>query len=275
MSRYENYDQTSATYDQNRAPIGVEILAGCFAMSGKRLDEMVVLDAGCGTGAYSQEMLRFVGRIHAVDLSAGMLAVAAAKLEALGKERIAFHRADLLDLPFEAETFDGIMVNQVLHHLDTPGSGAYPNHEAVIGSLARKLKPGGVLVINTCSREQVVKGFWTAALVPDAAARISERYMPLGEVERALRASGLTCRGRFVPVDAVIGDASYFDARGPLRKEWRDGDSLWALTTPAELSAALSRITDLDQKGELEDFVARLDAERPNVGQITFVCAVR
>jgi ubiquinone/menaquinone biosynthesis C-methylase UbiE len=276
MSTYEDYNRTSASYDRSRIPIGVEIIAGCFAQGAKRLDEMVVLDAGCGTGSYSRELLRFVGRIHAVDISAGMLDVASAKLAA-GREagRVELLQAGLNDLPFADGTFDGIMVNQVLHHLDAPGATTYPQHEDALRRLARLLKPGGALVINTCSHEQVLRGAWTSALVPEAAARLCDRYMPIAEVERVVRECGLTYRGRFVPVDAVVGGNAYFDPRGPLSKEWRDGDSLWALATETELEGALQRARDLDASGELDDFVARHDAERHNIGQVTFLFATR
>jgi ubiquinone/menaquinone biosynthesis C-methylase UbiE len=276
MSTYEDYDRTSASYDRTRLPIGVEILVGCFAQGPKRLAEMKVLDAGCGTGAYAQALLPFVGHVDAVDFSAGMLAVAAKKLAGASEaQRIAFLRADLADLPFEEGRFDGIMVNQVLHHVDAPGSAGYPKHEDVLRKLARLLAPGGALVINTCSHEQVFKGFWPSAVVPAAAARMSDRYMPIDDVERVMKECGLTCRGRFVPVDAVTGGDAYFDVRGPLRKEWRDGDSLWALATETELEEALQKIRDLDGSGQLDDFVARHDAERRNVGQVTFVFATR
>jgi ubiquinone/menaquinone biosynthesis C-methylase UbiE len=276
VSTYENYDRTSTSYDRTRVPIGLEIIAGCFARGAKRLDEMVVLDAGCGTGSYAQALLPSVARIHAVDISAGMLEVAAAKLSAAREaQRIEFHRAGLVALPFEDASFDGIMVNQVLHHLDEPGTATYPRHQDVIRELVRVLAPGGALVVNTCSREQVFRGFWPSALVPEAAARMADRYMPIGELERIMRECGLSCRGRFVPVDAVTGGDAYFDARGPLRKEWRDGDSLWALTTEPELARAVAHGRELDRTGELDAFVAHHDAQRCNIGQVTFVAATR
>ncbi len=43
---YENYPKTSQNFDLTRRPIGVEILLGCFAMLGRPLSELVVLDAG-------------------------------------------------------------------------------------------------------------------------------------------------------------------------------------------------------------------------------------
>lgn len=266
-STYENYDATSAAYDAGRIAIGAEIIAGAFALSGKPLHEMSVLDAGCGTGSYSVELLPLVGRIHAVDASEGMLSVARTKLA--HDARVTLTQGDLrkLDEVLGQKTFDGIMMNQVLHHIDTP--------EAVIHALARRLVPGGVLIVNTCSREQILKGFWSATLVPEAAERMADRYLALGVLEHAMRNGGLKVRGRFVPVDAIVGGAAHFDVRGPLRKEWRDTDSLWALATPEELERALAKVRALDARGDLETWMHGIDASRPNVGQITFVVAAK
>ena len=92
MSSYENYTQKSGNYDKTREPVGTEIIVGCFAHAPVPLDRMTVLDAGSGTGSYSQALLGYVGRIEAVDLNPGMLEVAARKLAGPRAEgRISFH----------------------------------------------------------------------------------------------------------------------------------------------------------------------------------------
>jgi SAM-dependent methyltransferase len=77
MSSYENYTQKSGNYDKTREPVGTGIIVGCFAHAPVPLDQMRVLDAGSGTGSYSQALLAYVGRIEAVDLNPGMLEVTA------------------------------------------------------------------------------------------------------------------------------------------------------------------------------------------------------
>ena len=119
MSRYEDYHAVSRAYDETRSPIGTGILRGCLTAAGRPLPDIRLLDAGCGTGAYSQAMLPHVGHIDAVDLNEGMLSVARAKMaddEASG--HIAFHLGSIDALPFADETFDAALINQVLHHLD-------------------------------------------------------------------------------------------------------------------------------------------------------------
>jgi len=276
MSSYENYTQKSGNYDKTREPAGTEITVGCFAHARVPLDRMVVLDAGCGTGNYSQAMLDYVGRIEAVDLNPGMLEVAARKLaEPRSEGRISFHSSRIDELPFEDATFDGVMINQVLHHLPDDVSEGFPAHRRVFREFARVLKPGGVLVVNTCSQEQLRHGYWHYSLIPEAADALRARYVPLDDLVEILGDCDFAYRGRFAPVDATIQGDSYFDPRGPLVKEWRDGDSVWSLLAEDRLEKVLSRIRKLDERGGLETYLARNDALRPHIGQVTILFASR
>ena len=97
-------------------------------------------------------------------------------------------------LPFEDGCFDAVMVNQVLHHLaDSPPDG-WPMLRRVLGEFARVLRPGGVAVINTCSHEQLRRGWWYASLVPEAVETIRRRYADR-EVLTALLAGPDSPRG--------------------------------------------------------------------------------
>jgi SAM-dependent methyltransferase len=276
MSSYENYTQKSGNYDKTREPVGTEIIVGCFAHAPVPLDRMRVLDAGSGTGSYSQALLAHVGRIEAVDLNPDMLEVAARKLAGpRGEGRISFHPTRIDELPFEDAALDGIMINQVLHHLPDEASQGFPAHRRVFREFARVLKPGGILTVNTCSQEQLRHGYWHYGLIPEAADALRNRYIPLDELIEILDDYGFSRRGRFVPIDATVQGESYFDPRGPLDKEWRDGDSVWSLVTEDRLDRALSLIHKLDERGELEAYVARNDALRPHIGQATIVFALR
>jgi ubiquinone/menaquinone biosynthesis C-methylase UbiE len=276
MSSYEDYTQTSENYDKTREPVGTEISVGCFAHAPVPLDQMVVLDAGCGTGNYSRAMLHYVGRIEAVDLNPGMLEVAAQKLSGPQAEgRISFHSARIDALPFEDGTFDGVMINQVLHHLPDDPTKGFPIHRQVFGEFARVLKTGGVLVVNTCSQEQIRYGYWHYHLIPEAADALRSRYAPLDELVEILDDCGFAYRGRFAPLDVTVQGEPYFDPHGPLDKEWRDGDSVWSLVSEERLERAFSRIQELDERGELEAYLARNDARRRDIGQATILFAFR
>lgn len=276
MSHYEQYDETSRHYDHTRVTVGAEIILGCLALQDKPLEKMVVLDAGCGTGAYSQAIVGRVGRIEAMDMSRGMLDAARLKLgrwQASG--RIAFHRGSITALPFKPAGLDGVMINQVLHHLPDDAEAGYPLHRRVFTEFAKVLRPGGCLVINSCSRRQIDGAYWYYQLARHAKAAMAAGFVALEVIEAMLVDAGFTLEGRFVPVDGLCQGEAYFSGRGPLDKAWRDGDSFWARADEAELESALDRVRGMDREGTLDAFVAEHDAARAHIGQITFIHATR
>ncbi len=276
MSSYENYTATSAHYDSTREPIGIEIILGCLARSGRPLAEQILVDAGCGTGSYSLALVDHVARIEAVDMNEGMLGVARTKLaDAEAAGRISFHHAAIDGLPLGDTSVDAVMINQVLHHLPDDAAEAWPLTRKVIGEFARVLRPGGVLVVNFCSHEQQRRGWWFFPLIEPIAERMIERHVPLVELESLIADCGFDPCGRFVPSDAILQGSSYFDPRGPLDATWRAGDSVWAMLTPEELDRVEKLVRGMDDRGELKDFVAEHDAERVHVGQATFLYATR
>ncbi len=276
MSVFEKYDETSRHYDRTRVPVGAEILLGCLARHEKPLHELTVLDAGCGTGAYSQTIAGRVGRIEALDMSAGMLDQARAKLAAEAEAgRIRFHQGSIMELPLEAGTVDAVTINQVVHHLgDTPEDG-FERLRAVVAEFARVLRPGGVLVFNHCSQTQLRDAYWYYFLCPEGHESVRRRFAPLEALRAIFEDAGFVNRGSFVPVDAVCQGDAYFDGRGPLDKAWRDGDSFWAQVDAAEVDGALARVRELDAGGTLDAFVTEHDTRRPEIGQITFLSASR
>ncbi len=98
-----------------------------------------VLDAGCGTGRLTRDLLEALpeGQVVALDVSQNMLEAARAYLEPEFGERVEFVRCDLLELPFDNE-FDGIFSTASFHWV--------LDHERLFRNLYRALRPGGWLV---------------------------------------------------------------------------------------------------------------------------------
>lgn len=275
MSSYEDYTNVAGAYDGTRSAVGVEIISGCLGSSTVPLEEQYLLDAGCGTGNYSRAMMDRVGRIAAVDMNEGMLAQAKTKFSHPGAPRIQFHRAVIDCLPFDPAVFDGVMINQVLHHITDDAESGYPNISAVMVEFARVLKPGGRLIINTCSHRQIESGFWYGTLIPEEISMMRARHVALPEMQAMLEQNGFEYCGSFVPVDAVMQGTAYMDPRGPLDANWRKGDSLWSTLSPERLEEVCARIRRLDDAGQLEAFVRENDAPRLDIGQMTFMHARR
>jgi len=105
------------------------------ALRPEELRDKLVLDVGCGMGRFAEVATRWGAHVVGVDLSAA--AEVAAKNLA-DREFVAF-QADAFALPFAPESFDIIYSVGVLHHT--------PDCEAAVKSLAKFLKPGGILAV--------------------------------------------------------------------------------------------------------------------------------
>jgi ubiquinone/menaquinone biosynthesis C-methylase UbiE/DNA-binding transcriptional ArsR family regulator len=98
-----------------------------------------VLDLGTGTGRILELFGPHIERGLGIDLSPAMLAIARARLDRAGLRHCAVRQGDIYDLPAAKDTFDAVIIHQVLHYLDD-GAGA-------IREAARVLRPGGRLVV--------------------------------------------------------------------------------------------------------------------------------
>ena len=275
-AEFEEYSTASASYDAVRVPVGLELIARCLARSPVALGRQVLVDAGCGTGNYLLAFAGEVRRLHGIDSNPGMLEKARRKLGRRSDRTLS--RGSITALPFADASVDGVMCNQVLHHLDDPdrrrtgAAGRWPHTAACIREAQRILRPGGVLVINTCSRRQLADGFWWADLIPDAMGRVARRYAPLQELAVLLRQAGLVVETELA-LAAPLQGAGYLDPRGPLRESWRRSDSTWSLCRPEELEKAMARLEAMLDGDRMGCYLEQREAARREVGQTTSVCA--
>lgn len=249
---FENYQETSQSYDKTRVQIGIEILLGCFASTPRPLAEQIILDGGCGTGNYIEALQGKVGSLRGLELNKGMLAKATAKFQHHPNIRLA--QGDLTALPYEDRSFDGMMCNQVIHHMVSPSSD-FSQLWQMVQEAYRVLLPGGVLVFNTCSQQQLRDGFWWAASIPEAVERMAKRCPTLDTIASTLQAVGFRFGGKVVPLDGILQGENYLDPTGPLKKDYRDGDSTWALATQEELDRALLKVQRMNRDGTMAQYL--------------------
>jgi ubiquinone/menaquinone biosynthesis C-methylase UbiE len=109
----------------------------CKALAGKPFRSL--LDLGTGTGRMLEMFGPEIERGLGLDLSLDMLHLARDRLERAGLKNCSVRQGDIYDLPLADESFDVVILHQVLHVLD---DGARAIHEA-----ARVLRPGGRLLV--------------------------------------------------------------------------------------------------------------------------------
>ena len=273
---YEDYDSTSGSYDNTRVPIGLPIILDYLASTPNALSEQTVLDAGCGTGSYLSALRSRIGRLHGQELNAGMQQVA--KNRFMDDPSVEIAQGSITQLPFADETFDGIICNQVLHHLDRGNShdadsAAFPNIQNFFHESFRVLRSHGVLIINTSSDHQYRDGFWWATLIPAAIERMSARFPSIDGLEEMFQQTGFVGFETLVLFDEVLQGENYLDPAGPFSAAWRAGDSAWSLTTEQELSLALDNVTSRLEDGSMNDFLEEREQQRAKIGQTTFLVA--
>jgi ubiquinone/menaquinone biosynthesis C-methylase UbiE len=110
-----------------------------------------VLEIGSGTGHALVWLARAVGtsgKVHGIDLSDGMIAVAEDRLRQEGlADLIELRSGDAADLPYPAGSMDAVFMSFTLELFDTPD---IPN---VLAQCRRVLRTGGRIVVVGMSKE--------------------------------------------------------------------------------------------------------------------------
>jgi ubiquinone/menaquinone biosynthesis C-methylase UbiE len=131
-----------------------------------------VLDIGCGSGVYLEELLHMGFDGCGMDISDEMLSVTRTRLAgAVAERRLHLAQGDVEHIPFESNAFDLVICIGVFGYL--------LSDEAAIREILRVLKPGGFFLLNLTNMYSLsdadfvlrrkVRSFFTAAPALEAA----------------------------------------------------------------------------------------------------------
>ena len=98
-----------------------------------------LLDLGTGTGRMLELFAGDIERGLGLDLSLDMLALARARLDRVGLKHCTVRHGDIYDLALPRDTFDVVIIHQVLHFLD--------DSARALREAARVSRPGGRLLV--------------------------------------------------------------------------------------------------------------------------------
>ena len=271
MSHFENYQNVSRFYENTRTAVGVDIIRNHLENGELPINKQLLVDAGCGTGLYSAALVNHVRKIEAIDLNAGMLKIAKEKMNSEEKKGlINFYISSIDSLPLDNDTADAVMINQVLHHLPDNLTRGWTHHEKVFREFWRVLKSGGMLIINSCSPEQIECGFWFYNLIPEALQKMTLKVINLSDLNNLLKNCGFSNTVQEVNMDLVLQSDAYFYSEGIFNADWRSGDSIWSLVPEEILSEVMIKANKMHKEGELEAYLKHHDQNRKTTGQVTF-----
>jgi len=98
-----------------------------------------VLELGCGTGLFTEDLSLKAGRVTATDFSDEMIAKAAELRKTL--PNVSFSKENAIQLSFEDQSFDTVFMANLIHVIADP--------DRVIAESRRVLKPGGRIIITS------------------------------------------------------------------------------------------------------------------------------
>jgi arsenite methyltransferase len=158
MSGIKNH-QPSATYLDFQAEVGITKHVGGFAATDELLslchieDAKEVLNVGCGIGVGVAYIARKFGcRVVGVDISEKMIGWSRLRTgEEKVVDKVELQVANVLDLPFEDDRFDAVIVESVLAFVD--------DKQRAIRECIRVTRPGGYVGLN--------ESFWTKEPSPE------------------------------------------------------------------------------------------------------------
>ena len=131
MNKYEMRKRLDLIYDEMLKP--------------SEIANKYLLDAGSGTGWFSQRATERGASVVSLDVGENILAQVAMKCET---KRVV---GSVLEIPFPDNTFDVVVCTEVIEHT--------PNPRQAVTELCRVLKPGGILILT------VPNQFWKWACV--------------------------------------------------------------------------------------------------------------
>ncbi len=136
------WDRLAQNYDHNVMQSFEQAYALTVDMIAEKLTpQSRVLEVGCGTGIIALEIAPKVDKMVGVDISPAMIEVAKTKAGSLALKNVHFEVGDGYDLPYEARSFDQVLLTNLLHVVKNP--------DAILQEAKRLLKPGGLLITVT------------------------------------------------------------------------------------------------------------------------------
>jgi 2-polyprenyl-3-methyl-5-hydroxy-6-metoxy-1,4-benzoquinol methylase len=139
-----------------------------------------ILDLGCGAGGVCVSFANRSNRVVGLDLDKKLINLT--KINVSDSEDyfppgggVSEILSSGINLPFEDETFDLVICNDVIEHLD--------EQEELIGEIYRVLKPGGYLYLTTPNKRYPIEshtGLFGITLLPKPLADVFIRMSGLG-----------------------------------------------------------------------------------------------
>ena len=170
------------------------------------------------------------------------------------------------------------MSNQVVQHIETdetrPTRAAM---RAMMTEAFRVLKPGGMCIVSTRSKEpQYSDLYWYSVLAPKAVEKMEERVPSRDLCRQAFEEAGFKVTNAVTPKYAsIMNEGHYYNPAGPFDEAWRRGESWWSLVSPEELESMHAALKEKIDAGTADAWIKERDLLRTAAGQVLFMVGMK
>ena len=239
--------------------------------------ELVILDLGCGSGAFLSELIALHPSIlEAVDRNLAMINIATRKVPTMSaispSTRIDIRQEKHVSQLLSAK-YDIVFCAQVLQNLTPNPLEAAAARLSFMKQIHRILKPGGKAIVTTRAISPGKEGryshlYWYAdpAIVP-VAVRTMELMVPREPLVEMSQA-GFISNELLPSMDTVVRFDAYLHPQNLQDPAFRSADSFFQHVKDTELNALLQHINQLDKQGSLEQYAHDRDALRGGHGHV-------
>lgn len=146
------YSEASQRYDSSRLDMG-DVFDSTVSYIKSHLSStaLVILDIGCGTGAYAFALQKQGYLIEGIDKSPTQVALASKKIHAMVGDILSLQRAD--------SSVDVVLMIMMLHQIEDS------DLDKAFSEVVRILRPGGKVIIKTCFEDDISR-------------RLTSKYFP-------------------------------------------------------------------------------------------------
>jgi ubiquinone/menaquinone biosynthesis C-methylase UbiE len=141
----------------------------------------IALDVACGTGMFTRDIAIKAKKVYGIDISVGMLRTAQKYAKLFNIHNIVFARANVENLPFEDEFFDGVSCIGALQ--------LFTDLILVLREINRVLRTGGKFVGMTYLKRDI----WAINdIYEEMKRKIKVHFFEVGELEDILEKLGFS-----------------------------------------------------------------------------------
>ena len=148
---------------------------------------------------------------------------------------------------------------KVLQHLVEDNNGDFAQIEQTLMEANRVMTDDGLLAVVSILSYGAKESVWWLRLLPQLTKRALTKFPTIEEWERIFSRSQFRCVSKLAILGPEVFGDFYLDAEGPLKKEWRNANSYFALATDNEINEVEEKINTMKNDGTLEQWIKAND----------------